>query len=197
MNFPFRLLFTLLLLNSCIPKQSEAPIDFTLESDSSINLRDYGTPITTIPILSHPTTEIANEVGNEEIVGISIEKAQQNLDQVISVDEVVLNDKKVQLIIDYPLKKPVSFTLENEKGFTRRELILAIQQKYKQVYKEEEESAATKTIPMNRREGLSNRNETNGKYGIWGHDLTDLYLTDVEVYKDSKGIVSLILYIDS
>ena len=197
MNFTFRLLFTLLLLNSCIPKKSEAPIDFTLESDSSINLRDYGTPITTIPILSHPTTEIANEVGNDAIVGISIEKAQQNLDQVISVDEVVLNDKKVQLIIDYPLKKPASFTLENEKGFTRRELILAIQEKYKQVYKEEEESAATKTIPMNRREGLSNRNETNGKYGIWGHDLTDLYLTDVEVYKDSKGIVSLILYIDS
>ena len=74
---------------------------------------------------------------------------------------------------------------------------MAIQEKYKQVYKEEEESAATKTIPMNSREGLSNRNETNGKYGIWGHDLTDLYLTDVEVYKDSKGVVSLILYIDS
>ena len=197
MNFTFRLLFMLLMLNSCIPKKSEAPIDFTLESDSSINLRDYGTPITTIPILSHPTTEIANEVGNDAIVGISIEKAQQNLDQVISVDEVVLNDKKVQLIIDYPLKKPASFTLENEKGFTRRELILAIQEKYKQVYKEEEESAATKTIPKNRREGLSNRNETNGKYGIWGHDLTDLYLTDIEVYKDSKGVVSLILYIDS
>ncbi len=185
------------MLNSCIPKKSEAPIDFTLESDSSINLRDYGTPITTIPILSHPTTEIANEVGNDAIVGISIEKAQQNLDQVISVDEVILNDKKVQLIIDYPLKKPASFELVNEKGFTRRDLILAIQEKYKQVYKEEEESAATKTIPMNSREGLSNRNETNGKYGIWGHDLTDLYLTDVEVYKDSKGVVSLILYIDS
>ena len=89
MNFTFRLLFTLLLLNSCIPKKSEAPIDFTLESDSSINLRDYGTPITTIPILSHPTTEIANEVGNDAIVGISIEKAQQNLDQVISVDDSI------------------------------------------------------------------------------------------------------------
>ncbi|WP_282630671.1 hypothetical protein [Empedobacter sedimenti] len=197
MNFPFRLLFTLLLLNSCIPKKSEAPIDFTLESDSNINLRDYGTPISTIPILSYPTSEDGSEVGIDAIAGISIEKAQQYLDQVISVDEVVLNDKKVQLIIDYPMKKPASFELVSEKGFTRRELILAIQEKYKQIYKEEEESAATKTIPMNSREGLSNRNETNGKYGIWGHDLIDLYLTDIEVYKDSKGVVSVILYIDS
>ena len=50
---------------------------------------------------------------------------------------------------------------------------------------------------MDKRVGLSNRNETNGKYGIWGHDLIDLYLSDIEVYKNKSGFVTLILYVDS
>jgi len=184
-------------MNSCIPKKSEAPIDFKLEQESTLNLRDYGTPISTISILSYPNSEQKGEVGSDAVVGILIENADQYLSQLIAADEIVLNEKKVRLIIDYPLKKPASFDLQNEKGFTRRDLILAIQEKYKQVYKEEEESAGTKTIPLEKREGLINRNETNGKYGIWGHDLIDLYLTDIEVYKDDDGVVSLVLYIDS
>ena len=197
MNFTFRLLCTLFLMNSCIPKKSEAPIDFNLEQESTLNLRDYGTPISTIPILSYPNTEQKKEVGSDALVGISIENADQYLSQLIDADKIVLNEKKIRLIIDYPLKKPVSFDLQNDKGFTRRDLILTIQEKYKQVYKEEEESADTKPIPLEKREGLINRNETNGKYGIWGHDLIDLYLTDIEVYKDDKGEVTLVLYIDS
>ncbi len=118
-------------MNSCIPKKSEAPIDFNLEQESTLNLRDYGTPISTIPILSYPNTEQKKEVGSDALVGISIENADQYLSQLIDADKIVLNEKKIRLIIDYPLKKPVSFDLQNDKGFTRRDLILTIQEKYK------------------------------------------------------------------
>ena len=197
MNITFRLLVIFGLIYSCTPRSVENQEKITSEKESSLNPTNYGKPISTIPILSYPTTEEAKDNGSEAIVGISINDADKFIHNIIDADEIVLNDKKVQLIIDYPLKKSVIYKLENDKGFSRKDLILAIQEKYKEIYKIEEETAKIKTIPVNNREGLLNRNETDGKFGIWGHDLSDLYLTDIEVYKDNKGLVSLVLYIES
>lgn len=197
MNITFRLLVIFGLIYSCTPRSVENQEKIISEKESSLNPTNYGKPISTIPILSYPTVEEAKDTGSEAIVGISINDADKFIHNIIDADKIVLNDKKVQLIIDYPLKKSVIFKLENDKGFSRKDLILAIQEKYKEIYKTEEETAKIKTIPVNNREGLSNRNETNGKFGIWGHDLSDLYLTDIEVYKDDKDVVSLVLYIES
>ena len=197
MNIVFRLLIIVGLIYSCTPKPAENQEKIISEKESSFNPTNYGKPISTISILSYPTAEEAKDSGSEAIVGISINDADKFIHNIIDADEIVLNDKKVQLIIDYPLKKSVIFKLENDKGFSRKDLILAIQEKYKEIYKIEEETAKIKTIPVNNREGLLNRNETDGKFGIWGHDLSDLYLTDIEVYKDYKGLVSLVLYIES
>lgn len=65
------------------------------------------------------------------------------------------------------------------------------------MYDEEENTSKTKTVPVKQRQGLLNRNETNGKYGIWGHDLSDLDLTSMDVYENEEGTIFLDLDIDS
>jgi hypothetical protein len=83
------------------------------------------------------------------------------------------------------------------KGFTKKQLILEISNKYNEIYNEEEKTAKTKTIPLDKREGLINRNQTNGKYGIWGHNIGDLDLSSIEVYKTRDGRIQIILVIES
>jgi hypothetical protein len=104
----------------------------------------------------------------------------------------------VILIIDYPVMVPVYFPLSSTGiGFSRRQLITAISLQYHSIYKEEEETASDKTVPPDERRGLQNRNQTNGKYGIWGHDLSDLDLSTVEVYRNKNGIIYLSLGVES
>jgi hypothetical protein len=197
MYYHFYSFFIVVMFFSCNPvRQNDTKVS-DLENTTTFNPSDYGDPISTISIVRYPTNEDKLESNNKAISGVSIELADKSIDHIIGADDVVLNDKKVQLVIDYPLKKMVSFILEAQNGFTLRELIFLIQKKYLEIYKDEEESATIKTLPMDKRVGLSNRNETNSKYGIWGHDLIDLYLTDIEVYKNKSGLVTLILYVDS
>lgn len=128
---------------------------------------------------------------------VSIEDPGKDMDRLVDPDQVVVSDEKVTLVIDYPVSKPVKSSLESGEGFTRRELILKISEHYHQMYKEEEETANTKTVPMEERTGLINRNQTDGKYGIWGHDLGDLDLSGIDVYKSGDGVVSLMLMVES
>ena len=128
---------------------------------------------------------------------ISIENPGKGIDSLIGADEIVLPFLQATLIIDYPLRKPVTFDLATTNGFSRKQLILLISEKYHEIYKEEETTASTKTIPADERKDLLNRNETNGKYGIWGHDLSDLDLGTIEVHETSSGKIYLVLDIES
>lgn len=86
--------------------------------------------------------------------------------------------------------------MTSKKGFTRAMLVKTIVDSYIKIYKEEETTATVKTTPQNQRPIL-NRNETNGKYGVWGHDLNDLALTGILVYQMPNGEIVLNLEIDS
>ncbi len=44
-------------------------------------------------------------------------------------------------------------------------------------------------VYSSRRRGIINRNQTNGKYGIWGHDIGDLDLSAVIVKKTGDGLI--------
>lgn len=133
---------------------------------------------------------------NEITDWASIENAEKDLENLIDKDVFVIPDSKVTIAIDYPLKNEFKFQLESKNGFTRKMLLSEISKNYYKLYKEEEESATIKTQPMEQRV-MYNRNETNGKYGIWGHDIADLVLTDIYIYKDSEGKITLVLGIDS
>jgi hypothetical protein len=128
---------------------------------------------------------------------IELEHPDKALVQLIDKTEVVINENKVTIVIDYPLVKECRFELTSANGFTREQLVKEVSNKYHQIYDEEESTANVKTIPVNKRTTMYNRNQTDGKYGIWGHDLADLVLDHILVYKSANGDIILSLDIDS
>lgn len=119
------------------------------------------------------------------------------INQLINGDEILVKKTLINIIFDYPLNKPHTFEFKNEKGFSRKDLVLLISKKYHEIFDEEEVTSKVKTIPVDKRTGIINRNETDGKYGIWGHDLTDLVLSGIEVHETDKGEMNIILLIES
>ncbi|MGJ8592909.1 MAG: hypothetical protein ACSHXF_10195 [Aquaticitalea sp.] len=129
---------------------------------------------------------------------ISIQNSKAEIEHLIGKDQVVIHERNVLLIIDYPLNEPVEINIRSndQKGFTRKELIEKISEEYFRIYAEEEESATTKTIPIDERKTIINRNQTDGVYGIWGHDLADLVLSSI-IVTHKNGDVFLELIIES
>ena len=128
---------------------------------------------------------------------IELEQPKANLLNLADKDQIVITDNKITIIIDYPLTNEYRFTLVSTTGFTREQLVTAISDQYHKLYREEEATATVKTIPANERTTLYNRNQTNGKYGIWGHDIADLVLANILVYKSPDGTILLSLNIES
>lgn len=130
---------------------------------------------------------------------ISIKNPESEINNLIGKDEIVIDNGNVTLIIDYPLNNPVEVKIksDNSNGFTRKELAQKISTEYNRIYKEEEESAKTKTTPIDERQGLINRNQTDGKYGIWGHDIDDLDLSAIILREAVNGEMKLELIIQS
>jgi hypothetical protein len=127
---------------------------------------------------------------------IGMEYPEKEIPFLLDKNEKVIDENKVTLIIDYPLNHPYKGELRSNNGFTRLSLIKEISQIYHQIYIEEETTATVKTLPMSKRK-IYNRNETNGTYGIWGHDLGDLVLSDIQVYRNSAGQITITLEMES
>ncbi|MDX2172407.1 MAG: hypothetical protein SFY56_04760 [Bacteroidota bacterium] len=129
---------------------------------------------------------------------ISVDNPSEELKNLIDADKIILPFTVVNIIIDYPLNFPAIFEMSTiDQGFTRKQLISEISEKYHEIYKLEETTATTKTIPRDKRKGLINRNQTDGKFGVWGHDISDLDLSQIEVHKNSNGKITLTLGIES
>jgi len=129
---------------------------------------------------------------------IRIDSPTVDLPNLINGQGPVILRNRVTVLIDYPLKRAFKFVIrsDKDKGFSREDLIKAISGVYHQLYEEEEQTATVKTLPMVERQ-MYNRNETNGKYGVWGHDIGDLVLTEISVYITKKRQVILTMNIDS
>lgn len=141
--------------------------------------------------------EDAGDFPDGIIPWISIEERENEKDRLINREEVVLQTGKAQVLIDYPLDNPIPLILVSDsETFSRWQLIDEIGKKYEEIYLEEEASAEIKTLPMNERR-IMNRNQTDGKYGIWGHDLGDLAISLIEVRKDSNDVINLWLGMES
>lgn len=130
------------------------------------------------------------------IQSIRIDSPQFEIKNLIGRDEVVIQEKEITVIVDYPLSSNYKFELISKNGFTRAQLIKEISKCYYQLYDEEEKTATIKTVPMQQRK-IFNRNQTNGKYGIWGHDIGDLVLDEIHVFKNAIGKVTLTLQLES
>jgi predicted P-loop ATPase/GTPase len=169
------------------------------EADSQNKTQaNLGNLISTIEFGIKATGDELKDFQDGVIPWISLENPQSEIDKLIDADKIVIPYSEVTLIIDYPLNNPESFVLKSDaNGFTKKQLILEISKKYHEIYKTEETTAKTKTIPIDKREGLINRNETDGKYGIWGHDIGDLDLSSIEVYKSENGKIQILLGVES
>lgn len=86
--------------------------------------------------------------------------------------------------ITYPLNVNVQVKIKD--CFSIGALMWQIAQAYKIIYDEENISTEVKEIPLEERTGLINRNSTNGKYGIWGHDIGDLSLAAIHIHKNGN-----------
>ena len=156
---------------------------------------NLGALITTIEFGIKADKEQAKDFPDGIIPWVSIENPES--EKLIDANKVVIESNEIIVNIDYPLNKPAQFTLKSPAGFTKKQLILEISKKYKEIYNEEEKTAKTKTVPIEKRKGVINRNETDGIYGIWGHDIGDLDLSSIDVYKTKDGKIAIQLGIES
>ena len=114
--------------------------------------------------------------------------AQKGLGPLCDAYERVISDKRIILIIDYPLTKRAFFTKESDHGFTRGEIVQWIADSYAKIYREEEE--VSKPVPIEQRGPLLNRPRTYGPWGIWGHDFSDLVLGGLS-YDNGQVIIEI------
>lgn len=108
-------------------------------------------------------------------------------------NEVVIKETDIKINFTYPLSGHFLFYFHSDKGFTRRQVVEHIVDTYKQIYKEENETTAIPIQSLEERiacRNLINRNKTNGKYGIWGHDIGDLAIEKIK-YNKSKKLVTI------
>ena len=106
------------------------------------------------------------------------------LSNVLNLDEVVIQDKSIELEIDYPLRKSVRLPINSDTGITRKMLIDNICETYQMIYSVEEK---TTKVPVGSHPVFQlNRNETDGEYGIWGHYIGDLVIERITYYPSEK-----------
>jgi len=177
-----------------IPKNYVDTIRELENSSTILNYDSLGALISKVRF--DVTTKNLKDYENGKVPWIRIDSPQIDIKNLIGKDEIVIPETKLTIIIDYPLSSNYKFELISKSGFTRTQLINEISKHYYQLYDEEEKTASIKTIPLKERK-IYNRNQTNGKYGIWGHDIGDLVLDEIHVYKKSTGEVFLVLQLES
>lgn len=86
---------------------------------------------------------------------------------------------------DYPLSKVATFEHNISKDMDGIDILLIGKKDYKRIYKEEDEDVAKPTpmIP-----GMLNRQTSNGRWGIWGHVIDDLFFESIEIDEKKKTI---------
>ena len=116
----------------------------------------------------------------EDHTPINIFSYKENIEQYLNLDEIVITDKDIKINFTFPLSYDINHDIHNDNGFTRKELITIIHDKFHELYKEEEETSK----PYDDRD-----KEIMGKYGIY-QDFEDLWL-DQLVYSSKEKTLYL------
>ena len=182
---------------SSVDSISKSYVDSLTELENSSTILNYDSlGNLMLEISFNVKTDNLNDYENGIMPFIRLDSPQLDIKKLIGKNEIVIPESNATIIIDYPLTNNFNFELISKSGFTRTQLINEISKQYYQLYEEEEKTATIKTVPMKERK-MFNRNQTNGKYGIWGHDISDLVLNKIKVYKNSTGKVFLVLQLES
>ena len=103
---------------------------------------------------------------------MDLRDVQENFSWLIDADEVVLKASKsnLGLVLSSQSCSNTFDTSPDGKSFTRGELVMLIDETYREVYRLEANSQSSPTPAIEERRGLQNRPESDGIFGIWGHD---------------------------
>lgn len=127
-----------------------------------LDIEDHGTPL----IINYADEELRN--------------------RIINPNEIIIPDEKITIKFTYPLSIEVVNEYQQKGGFSRKDLFRYIYETYKNIYEEEEGQVGDPGTY----ERLYNRKKSEGPYGIWGHQLGDLYLEFIR-YEPKTKIVNL------
>lgn len=141
----------------------------------------------------HPATHKYEERGPTRLIrGKKVRSHKRGkwdpLKYEIYLDEdrqILKSGKTYELILDYPVQTPMISKIRGPKTL-RQVLDFAVKQ-YRKMYDEEDKTSSRKASKI---PGMRNRQSTNGKYGIYGHDLSDLSIDSI-IIKDSKIYLSV------
>ncbi len=114
--------------------------------------------------------------------GIVYKSRQVRLTPRNTGDQIMERSNVLRFVVDYPLTHAKKVELHHPDGepWTQNQFVEAVRATYKEIYDEEEKAAGNPgKIP-----GMVNRGTSNGPYGIWGHDITDLVLEGAEKLPD-------------
>lgn len=103
-------------------------------------------------------------------------------DHIKDPDEIVIEDEEIKIEFSYPLKRGTIREYYSIGGFTRLFLAQCIFEGYYTIYEEEEAAVGN----PGHYENLYNRRESDGPYGIWGHDMCDLTLDYIDYNPNKK-----------
>ena len=142
--------------------------------------------------INFPTQNFFEKGYKNESIPFMTRHSVENLlkNHLVEPDEKVLEDKEIKICFSYPFSQRFIFTFTSPdgEGFTRGQLAEMIINQYYQMYREEEETIQEEPIlsieDRIAKSGLINRNRTDGKYGIWGHDMGDLSLDSMYIEDD-------------
>ena len=151
-------------------------IDFRIKTN---NIKYYPDGYTKSIAIDHLENEIKNLLDRNESPGVFYEV------------------RNICILYDYPLKNSCTICTHFNHSITKKDLVELISRNYHSIYQEEEESAQVKPVPPSKRILGHKRNETNGRYGIWAHDLRDLRLEECKVYRKKDGSILLTLKIQN
>ena len=116
-----------------------------------------------------------------------VEYGDSNI-EVIDPDEIVITESDITIVFSYPLSVEVDMKFTSKGGFSRMELFKCIHKAYKEIYDTEHKMVGDPGhIP-----GMLNRSKSAGPFGIWGHDISDLYIEGIK-YKDEDQKYHLIM----
>jgi hypothetical protein len=103
-------------------------------------------------------------------------------EEMVGADDLVEPRETIALILDYPLSQAVEMVVTCPGGFTRKAFAQAVLDSYRRIYAEEAADVGDPGLAS----GLLNRARSNGRHGIWGHDIEDLFLEGAEPLGDGR-----------
>lgn len=117
--------------------------------------------------------------------------ATEQIPNMVAPDEIVISKREIRVLASYPLAQkhviPVSAP-EGKAAFTRADVAEVISRLYHWIYAEEHRTSKTITTSL----GGYNRAPRQGRFGIWGHSLGDLSLTEV-CYNKEDDVYELVI----